>query len=80
MKEYSRRELLEFPFRKDSLALVNGMNIQRELQEKDVLERSLISASKRISELEDKVRMLKRINMSLEIVKPIEYPFFDVRA
>jgi len=80
MKEYSRRELLEFPFRKDSLALVNGLSIQRELQEKDVLERSLISASKRISELEDKVQMLKRINMSLEIVKPIQYPFFDVRA
>ena len=73
-----RDELLMFPFRKNDIIRVKGIDIQRELQEKDCMERSLIAASKRISELEEKLRLSRSLNESYAMQD--QHRYFEVRA
>jgi len=82
MIKRDRDELLMSVFKKDELIKVNGLDLQRELQNKDEMERTLVMLTKRCFELEEKLQWSRSVNQSLSMLTMNEddYKHFEVRA
>jgi hypothetical protein len=79
MTKRERDELLMFPWKKDEKILVNALHIQKELQQKDDFERSLIDLTRRFMAMKDKLERTRFEVFELKLNAPY-YPYFEVRA
>jgi len=79
INKQKRYELLTSFFKHNEEVLINGCDLQKELQEKDQMERALIDVTRQVMDLREKLERARYEVFELKCNAPY-YKRYDVRA